>query len=408
MSAIFSDDGRKLLGQSLHRTSSIEGTLSRITPLAEKFGITRVANVTGLDKIGIPVALAVRPNSKSVAVSQGKGSTFQHAKASAMMEAIEIWHAENVSRPVYYGKKRELEKTWRIVDTDRLPMQPDANFADTTPMLWVEGADLFSGDAVLLPFEMIHADYTRPVPPAHGYFPASTNGLASGNSDLEAVCHALAEVIERDALSLWHFTAEHDKQARRVDPATVRNEECAALLELIRKAGLDCGIWDITTDVSVPTILCIIHDASQRSGHIGLGSGTHATSAVALRRSITEAAQTRLNYISGSRDDLFQSEYDVDGLSQKRRFAEEAFGGAEGPVSFSDVGSHTHETLKEDLELMLKSLAAVGISEAVWVNLGKEEHGIPVARVVVPGLEAPHDDNDYVAGPRAREVGNLG
>ncbi|MCV0428276.1 MAG: YcaO-like family protein, partial [Roseibium sp.] len=79
-----------------------------------------------------------------------------------------------------------------------------------------------------------------------------------------------------------------------------------------------------------------------------------------------------------------------------------------GFLDFSDVASHTHETLKEDLDLMLESLAAVGISEAIWVDLGKQEFGIPVARVVVPGLEAPHDDDDYVAGPRAREMSKYG
>ena len=63
-------------------------------------GITRVAVLTGLDVIGIPVAAAVRPNSRSVAVHQGKGVTLDAAKASAVMEAVECFHAENIALPL--------------------------------------------------------------------------------------------------------------------------------------------------------------------------------------------------------------------------------------------------------------------------------------------------------------------
>jgi len=51
-------------------------------------GITRVANVTGLDHVGIPVVMACRPNARGLAVSQGKGLTLDAAKASAVMESI--------------------------------------------------------------------------------------------------------------------------------------------------------------------------------------------------------------------------------------------------------------------------------------------------------------------------------
>jgi YcaO-like protein with predicted kinase domain len=403
MNAVFTDDGRKLLEQASHRIMSVEDTLSRISPLAGQFGITRVANITGLDRLGVPVAIAVRPNSKSVAVSQGKGSTLLHAKVSAMMESIEIWHAENFPGPVYYGKKQDLLENWNIVDTKRLPKQPDAEFSDTTQMLWVEGTDLFSGNSVLVPFEMIHADYTRPVAPTHGIFPASTNGLASGNSNLEATCHALAEVIERDALSLWHFADENYKRERSINPATVKEDECLQLFERIDQAGLVCGLWDITSDVGVPTMLCILRDGRERSGHIGLGSGCHPTSTVALRRAITEAAQTRLNYVSGARDDLDPAEYDEDGRMQKRSFADEELADQSHALNFNDIPSFLNQCHSEDLNLMLESLARVGISEAIWVDLGREEFAIPVARLVVPGLESPHDDDQYVTGPRARK-----
>ena len=59
-------------------------------------GITRLGNITGLDRIGIPVAIAVRPNSRSVSVAQGKGLEMPQAMASALMEACETFHAEQI------------------------------------------------------------------------------------------------------------------------------------------------------------------------------------------------------------------------------------------------------------------------------------------------------------------------
>lgn len=402
MAAAFSDDLPKQLDRASHRIATVEETLARIKPHAKRFGITRIANITGLDRIGIPVAIAIRPNSRSVSVSQGKGTTLTHAKVSAMMEAIEICHAENFCGPVYYGKKRDLQKTWRIVDTDRLPKQPGATFNDETPLLWVEGKELFAEASVLVPFEMIHADYTRPIAPTHGHFPASTNGLASGNSDLEAACHALAEVIERDALSLWHFADENLKAKRRIDPLSVETGECVDLLKQIERADLTCGLWDITTDIGIPAMVCVLRDRKAKNGHIGLGSGCHPASEVALRRAITEAAQTRLNYVSGARDDLALSEYGEEGRAQKNAYVDSELSVQDARLDFTSIPTRVNATLREDLNGLLTGLNQAGINEAVCVDLSSAEYGIPVARVVVPGLEAPHDDDQYVAGPRAR------
>ena len=71
-------------------------TLARFRSFASRMGITRLGNITGLDRIGIPVAVAVRPNSRSVSVSQGKGLDLTQAMTSALMEASEGFHAEEV------------------------------------------------------------------------------------------------------------------------------------------------------------------------------------------------------------------------------------------------------------------------------------------------------------------------
>lgn len=64
-------------------------TVARVRRFMPAFGITRIANVTGLDTIGIPVVMVCRPNSRSISVSQGKGPDLDAARASGLMESVE-------------------------------------------------------------------------------------------------------------------------------------------------------------------------------------------------------------------------------------------------------------------------------------------------------------------------------
>lgn len=76
------------------RLFSPSDTVARMGGWFKQLGITRVASVTALDRIGIPVYLATRPNSCTLAVTQGKGIDDDSARASAIMEAAEQAIAE--------------------------------------------------------------------------------------------------------------------------------------------------------------------------------------------------------------------------------------------------------------------------------------------------------------------------
>src|SRR5687768_2736177 len=95
-----SDPGRKAGRGGQQSARSADEMLAAILPTMGRFGITRVADVTGLDRVGIPTALAFRPAARSIAVSQGKGPDLVSAKIAALMEAIEVWHAENIHAPL--------------------------------------------------------------------------------------------------------------------------------------------------------------------------------------------------------------------------------------------------------------------------------------------------------------------
>ncbi len=400
--------GKTGLVPGLHRICPAQDTLRRILPIKHRFGITRIANVTGLDRVGLPVVIAMRPNARSIAVSQGKGFTLDQAKASATMEAIEIWHAENFDKPVFFASFADLSRAHRFVDLDRLPAVPGGAPSHTERLHWVTAVDLIGGQEVLVPLEMVHADYTHPLPPDAGRFAASTNGLASGNHRLEAICHGVCEVIERDALAVWHHLPPDRQRKTRLALDTVEDARARDALGMFAGAGLDCLVWDVTSDIGVASVLCVVREPGGTPGHVGLGSGTHTDRGVALLRALTEAAQTRLNYISGAREDLSIAEF----TEGERARKSEAFAGLleaqAQPRSFGEIAHLASEDLETDLECLKDRLQRAGTDEIAVVDLTRPEFGIPVVRVIIPGLEAPHDDESYVAGPRALRAASEG
>jgi YcaO-like protein with predicted kinase domain len=396
------DAGHK---RDLHRARPAAETLARLEADRHRFGITRVAVVTGLDRIAIPVALATRPNSRSVAVSQGKGLTLAAAKVSALMEAIELWHGEHIVQPMIFAAKDDLPNHLATLDIDRLPRVRGGRYSCDLRMHWIEGLDLMSGRSVLVPHELVHTDYTHPVPPGHGCFASSSNGLASGFHLLEAICYGLCEVIERDAVAVWHQQSRAMRARSRIDPSTIDGAAARKFWDAFERAGLDVAAWDATSDIGIAVFHCLIADpvrGGPSQGHIGLGSGAHPDRAEALARALSEAAQTRLNYITGARDDLGLEEFLPAGRQGKARAAAAMLGMGPPRRDFADVPSRPAATFRDDLDWLLQRLAAASVEEVAMVDLSRSGSDIAVVRIVVPGLEAPHDDDRYVPGPRAR------
>ena len=122
----------KVFRRGTHRIIEPSETLTRYRPLASSMGITRLGNITGLDRIGIPVVAAIRPNSRSVSVSQGKGLDLSQAMASALMEAIEGFHAEEVGESLCVT---DVVDPLTSCTTGR-------RFDLDVPISWLEGFDL--------------------------------------------------------------------------------------------------------------------------------------------------------------------------------------------------------------------------------------------------------------------------
>lgn len=368
-------------------------------------GITRVANVTGLDYIGVPVVMVTRPNARTLAVSQGKGIDLDHAKASGVMESIESFHGERIRLPLKLMSYDEIRGDHAVVDPMTLPSVPDSLYRPDLRILWIEGYDLVARAPVWLPYESVHVNYALPLPEGSGCFASSTNGLASGNHLLEAISSGICEVVERDADALWLVAGEADLGRRRVDVDTIDDARCRTIVEMYRRALMKIEVWDTTTDIGIPSFRCHIYEAEDNPNDpqgTFFGAGCHPTRAIALSRALTEAAQSRLTYISGSRDDIERRDYRRPGDATPAEHHGRAATAAPATRRFQDSAHRDADTLNDDLQWELERLQAVGVKQVIVTDLTRPEFKVAVVKVVIPGLESVPDGPDYVPGSRAR------
>jgi ribosomal protein S12 methylthiotransferase accessory factor len=360
------------------RAAAIDATWRRIAPLARKVGVTRIADHTGLDTIGIPVVAAIRPMARSLSTQHGKGATRDAARVSAVMEAIETFTAEQARRTIR-GSARALARRHRVVDVRTLPRARRGRLDRDARWRWVAGWDIVGNAEILVPADCVTLDTTFRRPPV---FDMSSNGLASGNVLVEAIAHGVAEVIERDAEAAWR----RDGTDRRLVLDAIDDPTCRGLIDRVVGTGARIFVWDLTDGRHVAVIGCaIVEDPDEpawRSLGVYQGFGAHVVPEIAIARAITEAAQTRVAYIAGGRDDLFRVDY---AHATDRELVGELWRRAaspcDEPVDPAELPRAATGSLGGDLAALCAPLPQV-----IVVDLTLPELGVPVVKVIVPGL----------------------
>lgn len=364
-----------------HRACSSRETYERVKPALERLGITRVARLTSLDHIGIPVYSAFRPNARTLSTSQGKGLTDDDARASAVMEAIEQTVAEAPFSAAILGRARDfVADKVHILDVSK-QMPGSFELDDTAQLNWLEGEDCITSVRVIVPRDAVVFSGKAPDLPG---ICQHTNGLASGNTLLEAQFHGLCELIERDASTYWSLLNSHQQVAKCFDPRSLLDPVIDALIDLVEQAGLILRLFDQTTHIGVPTVLACLGpkpEGLRRVFEYASGTGTHLDAATAVIRAITEAAQSRVTTISSSRDDIDPSIY--------REFVDNQFDGlmAATPMISAMPGRWVSPSLNSDMERLLGCLKLGGVGPVVCVPLGGEHMGFSVCKMIAPGLE---------------------
>jgi ribosomal protein S12 methylthiotransferase accessory factor len=409
----------KIYGEGLHRVITPRETLRRVKPLMAKVGVTRLADITGLDYLGIPTYSSVVPRSHDLlSVYNGKGTTKELAKVGALMEAIERHAATTLSGPFLYGSYNELSRKENVLDPAKTGLRLRKSYTNDSKLAWIKGFDLCSQQEILVPVELagynLLGQYGEPC-----YASSTTNGLASGNTIEEAICHALCELIERDAwtiaeiLSHWlPYARQKAKmqemgEQRALNSADIdddvslypnidvsqANGTLRSLFSKFQKAGLEVMVKDITSDLQVPTVFATVVDSSGANisrSHTGLG--THPDVHVAITRALTEVAQSRVVDIQGVREDIVFSAEKAIGASHTKRVStlnRRSWYHKASPQTrlLSELPRYVHSDILDDIHFMLTRLQQANLTQTIVVDLTHPEVGIPVVRVIVPGLE---------------------
>ncbi len=320
--------------------------------------------------------------------SFGKGMTAEQARTGSLCEALERYCGEfrgdepsvrasfrelgeeavhpnaclNISERQYEGREQWNRETPRIL---WIPER----FDEEKETDWVPAWSLTHERRRYLPAALCYYGYTRG---PNGFAYADSNGNAAGSSIEDAVLQGLLELIERDAAGIWWY-------GRLQRPAVAME---TLFVEAMRREYAARGrrLWllDLTTDVGLP--VCAAVSMRDTPESLYLGFGAHLDPALAVTRAVSEANQL-LAYNRAS--PLYLGE-----------LSDRTFLKPHGSRELSTVAMPSDD-LRQDVVACVDVLRRLG-REVIVLDQTREDVGLPVVKVVVPGLR--HFRPGFAAG----------
>jgi ribosomal protein S12 methylthiotransferase accessory factor len=377
-------DDIKTRSQIREETALRINQLSR-AELLKDFAISRVAELTGLDNIGLPVFTCVRALSDTISIHAGKGLEPSFARCGAIMEAIEFEAAEHPQGKFICGRAAEIPAEERLAIEDAFPVR-SSTVNDLTPIAWEEMTNVQNGAVKLVPSDLIWMVPRIKDQPLM-YLQMGSNGLASGASSEDAILSGLYEILERDAWTLNQFLLDNCGVLPTRTPLINLPPRLEAIVRKVEAAGIKIHLFDLTNDYRVPVFSAVMVDLSGNVAGTFGGFGSHLNAEIAAIRAITETAQARCCYISGARDDLFRRQF----LLMKRmdqHKLDSMFNDLSLGSPISDYRVTKFPDVKSELRYLLKLVRSHGVSEVFVKPLGMfMDQRVHVVRVVSPQCE---------------------
>ncbi len=328
----------------------------RLEPQLPKLGITRVADLTDLDDLGIPVFGAVRPWSRNFAVSQGKGLRPDEAWLGAVLEALELLAAE-APPEVENGESGGNDQRWPT-DLDQ----------QTTP--WIQARSWPDDEPVRIPLDMAALDLTRACQLSG--LRRSSNGLAGHRDRRLAIRHGLLEALERHALAA--ATAE-PRVIRELDTESAPpDRDLQLLLSRLHERRLRPRLWLLPSLAGTFTVKASLPAAAKLAPPV-FGAACDVELAPAAVRALLECVQSRVTRIAGARDDLCADDYAAGVEDALARLARRPVAAWQGPTGD-----------RCDLERLPGALGGAGFPSVFVVDLPCPSRDVVFVKVIVPGL----------------------
>lgn len=363
-----------------------------------KYGITRLADHTGLDEIGIPVWAAIRPDARSVSQCHGKGLTHDQAWISAVMEGIETALAETAERRVEMiaSINEMLGANLPTADFSSMLKCIDRNPDHAKEWRWIKGIGLASGVERFAPLDLVSLDLRHDVKPAGATFHQNSVGLAAHFKREDAILHGLLEAVEYDALAVamaWPGILEACPQ---LDVVKGISDALDQAIAKCRAVHLEPVFQVLTTDIELPVVLCRLRESkagcAPRRSKPFAGHACRLDMVEAAIAALLEAVQSRMTDISGAREDIAVGDY--------------AMTDAPPPAlsnlnSIPLVRSANRLTPQQSIALVLKQLSSIGLPEPLVFDLHNEDDPFFCVAIHCPGLEIGTAQDGYRSGGRA-------
>ena len=386
---------RKVSSSTGIRTVPPEETLAKVIPLLEKAGMEPLEDITDRDNLGIPVYSVYRKKTAKGTFGNynGKGATPEQAKASAVMEAMERYSAEQrESDEVAYGTLEQIRGTGMpyVEPADLILPARIMGMVESAEIAWTQCYDILRGEDVWVPACAVFYPY---YPDGDlQLFRYHTNGIASGNTIEEAILHALFEVIERDAWSIAESFNRTNADVIVDDDDSVP----ARLLKNFSDAGVRIRLKDLTTDVGVTTIGASSDDIRTKDPEmLDIGVGTHLNPEIAAIRALTEVAQSRTTHKHGLKVNAeLQKRTREMGYEKVKEANALWFNDSKRSVRLSEMKDEATEYVLDDIEVVLGKLMDAGFDRVVIADLTRPEIGVPTVRAIVPGMEVSTMDSE--------------
>lgn len=367
----------------LDRARSLGETWLLARAAGARAGVTRLADIGGLAGLGLPVFQAVRPFARSLTVAQGKGGSTLATKISAMLEAAELACAEALPRPGHEAPLHRFpEAVRRCWAGDRPPLTIDLD--PGLPRGWVDGRVLDSGQPMPMPWDLLSLDFTcRPLE-----FPATSAGLATGNTRDEALLTALCELVEHDLMARFESLRPRERCALQINVGSIADPALMSELRQVSATGFTPRLWSLGQDHGIPAIACALFAPEPMLDNMAPPAGTacHPDAATAALAALREAVQGRAALVAGARDDIVPAHY-TEGSSRTRALAIATLSLDDGQLAWASIPTPDCPSIANAVILLSEAIARLTPLPVVVFDHPPPVAGLHVVHVLAPGLQ---------------------
>jgi ribosomal protein S12 methylthiotransferase accessory factor len=336
-------------------------------------------------------------------MSSGKGASDAQARASGLCEGLErhsgVFRGDEPrrrARLVELGESaihpndclRFSERQYRQREEWNARPSPynfvPRVFDPEDEIDWTPVWSLTRGAARWLPTAFCYFNY--PYGSEEPFCVACSNGNAAGNTLEEAILQGFFELVERDSVALWWYN-----RVRRpgIDLDSFGDPYLGRVREFLGRQQREQWVLDLTSDLGVPVFVALSRRVEGPEEQIVLGFGAHLDAHVALLRAVTELNQMLASLLHEGRNGLSEEVTDAETVRWLRTATvadhpyllpqeTAARTAAAYPRAWSD-------DVAEDVRACRSLVEGLGL-EMLVLEQTRPEIGLPVAKVIVPGL----------------------